>query len=91
VQFVPEPDRPEFLINSEVGPDGRFSLSTVRTTDSRGERRPGAPPGNYRVTYLPPVADQTTGNLEPITLPKPLTVESQSNDLLIDLPPRPGR
>jgi hypothetical protein len=86
VQFTPDPDRPEFLINSEVGADGRFSLSTVRTTDSKGERHPGAPAGTYRVTYMPPVLDQTTGFVEPITLPKTVSIEAQDNDLKIELP-----
>jgi hypothetical protein len=86
VQFVAEPDRPEFLTNSEVGPDGKFTLSTVRTTDSKGERLPGAPAGKYRVTYMPPVADQTTANLPPITLKNSVAIESSDSDLKIELP-----
>lgn len=85
VTFTPQPDRQEFLINSEVGDDGRFSLSTVRATDSKGERRPGAPAGEYRVTYLPPVKNQTAGNLDPIALPKHTTIQAGSNDLKLEL------
>src|SRR5262245_29001621 len=54
VQFSPDPAKPEFMVNSEVGADGTFRLSTVRTTDSKGERKPGAPAGKYQVTYSPP-------------------------------------
>ena len=28
IRFTPVPERDEFLINSEVGPDGRFTLAT---------------------------------------------------------------
>jgi hypothetical protein len=35
---------------------------------------------------MPPVLDQTTGNLNPITLRKPVTIAEQSNDLKIELP-----
>lgn len=87
VRFTPEPDRPEFLINSEVGDDGTFSLSTVRTTDKKGERRPGAPAGRYRITYTPMVMDQTAGGfMEPITPSQTYTVQAGPNDLTIDLP-----
>jgi hypothetical protein len=87
VKFTPDPDNPEFLINSEVGPDGTFTLSTVRTTDQQGERKPGAAAGKYRVTYTPPIDDQTTGGLmTPITLPNPVTVNAGGNDITLDLP-----
>ena len=59
VQFTPDPDKPEFLINSEVGADGVYTLSTVRTTDSKGERKTGAPAGtaesaSARPRWTPP-------------------------------------
>jgi hypothetical protein len=85
VQFAPIPDKPEFLINSEVGPDGAFDLSTVRTTDTQGERKPGAVAGQYRVTYSPPAGDQIHGFEPPITLTDPVTVEPKANDLKIEL------
>jgi hypothetical protein len=88
VRFRPDPDKPEFLINSEVASDGTFSLSTVRTTDKQGERRPGAPAGQYKVTYEPKLGDQTADRYrEPVTLPKPVTIEAKSNQLTIELPP----
>jgi hypothetical protein len=87
VQFTSVPERPEFLVNSEVGDDGTFTLSTVRTTDKRGERKPGAPPGRYRVTYSPPLGDQTAGPVgEPITAPQLVTVSAGTNELTIELP-----
>jgi hypothetical protein len=86
VRFTPDPDKPEFLINSEVGTDGKFKLSTVRTTDTTGERKPGAPAGKYSVTFLPKLGDQTTGYQNPVTLPQPVMVEAKDNDLQIDLP-----
>src|SRR5262245_23020952 len=70
VRFVPDPDKPEFLTNSEVKDDGSYELSTVRTNDSKGERKPGAPPGTYKVVYTPSLNDQTTGGkMDPIDVP----------------------
>ena len=87
VRFTAQPDSPEFLINAEVGPDGSYRLATVRSTDSRGERKPGAPMGTYRVSYTPPLSDQTAGNRsEPVSLPKAVTIAAGNNDLRIDLP-----
>lgn len=87
VQFFPDPARPEFLINSEVGADGTYTLSTVRTTDSSGERKTGAPAGTYKVTYTPPLGDQTAGGaINPIELPKTFTVTAGNNDIPIELP-----
>lgn len=86
VLFSPEPERPEFLVNSEVGDDGSFSLSTVRTTDKKGERKPGAPAGKYRVSYSPPLGDQTAGPVgEPVPAQQPVTIASGDNDLTIEL------
>jgi hypothetical protein len=87
VQFVPEPDQPEFLINSEVGSDGTFSLTTVRTTDSSGERKPGAPPGKYKASYLPPLGDQTAGAAPaPVAVPGPFEVKAGGTEVTVDLP-----
>ena len=87
VQFFPDPPKPDFLINSEVGVDGTYTLSTVRTTDTSGERKPGAPPGTYKVTYTPPLGDQTAGGaINPIELTKTFTVTAGNNDIPIDLP-----
>ena len=86
VKFAAVPEDGSFMINSDVRPDGTFQLSTVRTTDTQGERKSGAPAGSYRVTYMPVVIDQTAGNVEPITLRKQVVVEAKENDLKIELP-----
>ncbi len=87
VRFTPDPDKSEFVINSEVGADGTFALTTVRTTDSRGERKTGAPAGSYKVTYTPPLGDQTVGGQAgPVELPAKVTVKAGDNDITIDLP-----
>ncbi len=87
VRFTAEPDQPEFLINSPVGADGTFTLTTVRTTDKSGERKSGAPLGTYHVTYMPAGGDQTAGGaMEPIELPKTVTIEARENDLKLELP-----
>lgn len=86
VEFAKAGGATEFLINSDVGADGTFTLTTVRTTDSRGERKTGAPAGAYTATYRPPVADQTTGHSNPVTLPKSVVVEAKANDLKLELP-----
>lgn len=87
VQFAPDPAKPEFMINSVVGDDGSFALSTVRSTDSKGERKPGAPAGTYKVTYTPPLGDQTAdGHVHPVDAPKPVTVKAGDNDLVVELP-----
>src|SRR6476646_7715794 len=51
VQFLPEANKDDFLVNSEVATDGKFALSTVRVADKRGERKAGALAGKYRVVY----------------------------------------
>lgn len=87
VQFFPEPNKNEFLINSEVGVDGTFTLSTVRTTDRSGERRSGAPAGKYQVKYIPPAGDQLAGGQSsPIDVPGVITIESKENSLELILP-----
>lgn len=87
LRFTPVNDKGEFSVNSEVGDDGRFSLTTVRTTDSRGERRPGAPAGEYTVVYAPESLDQTV-DVPPITLPQKIIVEAKENTLTLEVPTR---
>lgn len=87
VRFTPDPDKPEFLINSEVGADGTFALTTVRTTDSKGERKPGAPPGKYKAAYTPPLGDQTAGGpTGAVEATKPVTVSAGNNEVTVELP-----
>jgi hypothetical protein len=88
IRFAPVPERPEFLVNAPVGPDGTFRLTTVRTTDTRGERKSGAAAGKYRVSYTPPAGAQTAGTplTRPIDLPGPVVIEGRDNELTINLP-----
>lgn len=87
IRFNPDPDRGEFIINSEVGPDGTYQLTTTRATDQRGERKSGAPAGAYTVVFIPPLGDQAAGgSLDPVTYAKPVTVGTGDNDIPIDLP-----
>jgi hypothetical protein len=88
LRFNPIPDKQEFIINSVVGADGTFSLTTVRTTDSKGERRPGAPAGEYSVVYTPESKDQTAAYLPPITLPQKVVIEAKENTLTLEVPVR---
>ena len=87
VRFFPDPDKPDFIINSLVQSDGTFTLTTVRSTDSKGERKPGAPAGNYKVTYMPDALDQTGGgSTEPIPILKPVTVTAGAKEIVLELP-----
>ncbi|HUR55221.1 MAG TPA: hypothetical protein VMZ71_13895 [Gemmataceae bacterium] len=87
VTFAADPPSQEFLVNSEVAADGTFTLSTVRTTDTRGERKTGAPAGKYTVAYLPPLGDQTAGPPGvPVDIPTPATVQTGENALTVELP-----
>lgn len=86
LRFVPDPEKDNFLISSEVGQDGKYSLSTVRLTDSKGERKPGLAPGKYRVVYTPPLGNQAAGGeTDPVELAAPITVAKAENDLKIEL------
>ena len=86
VRFTPDPDKPEFSVNAEVGTDGTYTLTMVRTTDKRGERKSGAPSGKYKVTYTPLSGDQTAGgDTRPVTLSTPLPVNAGDNDIPLDV------
>jgi hypothetical protein len=86
VQFNPVPEKNEFKVNGVVDADGNFKLTTVRTTDTRGERRDGAPAGEYTVVFNPPNEDQTIAYVQPITLAKPVKIEAKDNVLTLDAP-----
>ncbi|MCZ2341268.1 MAG: hypothetical protein LC104_05660 [Bacteroidales bacterium] len=86
VVFQSEPDKPDFLVNGEVGSDGSYTLTTVRLNDRTGERKPGAPTGNYRITYTPVSGDQTVGKAAvPIVVPRLVTIDGREDVLNIDL------
>jgi len=79
----------DFMINGVVGPDGSFTLTTVRTNDSMGERNPGVPAGVYQVIYTPPREERTqTSFADPDVLPDPVTIAEGQRDLKIELPAR---
>jgi len=87
LRFLADPEKPEFSSNAIVGPDGTYSLTTYRTTDKSGERKPGAPAGTYKVSYVPDIADQSAGGtMDAIPVTKPVTVVAGENDIPIDLP-----
>ena len=88
IQFTPEPDSPEFLINSPIGADGSYSLSTVRTTDRNGERKPGAPAGGYKVRYTPPTNTKDVAALTPVEMTGLVSIKPGNNDIPIELPAR---
>lgn len=86
IRFNPDPATPEFSINSEVGADGTYALTTVRTTDKMGERKTGAPLGKYKVVYTPPLTTQTpTGLPLFVELPTPVTVVAGSNNIPVEV------
>lgn len=88
IRFNSIPEKQEFIVNGLVGPDGSFTLTTVRTTDSKGERRPGAPAGEYSAIYMPESKDQTVAYEPPITLPQKVVIEAKDNSLTLEVPPR---
>lgn len=89
ITFTMDADKQEFGVNSIVGADGTYTLTTYRKTDNTGERKNGAPAGSYKVSYVPDIGDQTAGgSMEPIRIPNPQVVVAGSNTLHIDLPAR---
>lgn len=88
VQLRP-PDGPgDYIISGVVGSDGTFTLATAHKDDKRGERKPGAPAGTYKATYMPPAGDQTASpvaGLGQVEVPTTLTVTAGENNLTIDL------
>lgn len=85
VRYHAEPDDPDVVVNSEVGPDGTFTLQTMHAQSQK--RGAGAPAGTYRVTYFPPMGEQTQGGgtAAPVEVPKKQTVQAGNNELTIDL------
>lgn len=84
IQFAPVQSDEFLAISSPIKPDGTFTLTTARG-DQTAE---GAVEGNYRVTIMPPAADDNA--IEPVTLPRPYTVRPGVNNFIIELDP-PGK
>jgi len=86
ITFTPESGKSDVLINSEVGADGAYSLSTVAAEGKNAERKPGAPAGTYKVTYNPPQEQRAGVQTDPISIPGTVTVKTGENDIPINLP-----
>ena len=72
--------------NGLLDAEGNFQLTTVRSTDSKGERKNGAPAGEYKVVFIPKNEDQTVAYVPPVTLPNPVKIEAKENVLTLDAP-----
>jgi hypothetical protein len=86
IKFEPVPANEEFMVNGLLDAEGNFQLTTVRSTDSQGERKSGAPAGEYKVVFIPKNEDQTVGYVPPVTLPTPVKIEAKENVLTLDAP-----
>ena len=84
VRFFSQPDDPDLVVNSEVGPDGTFELQTLHAQSQKKAK--GAPVGTYQVTYYPPAGDQTQGpSPEPVSPSQPQTIQAGNNDLTVEI------
>jgi hypothetical protein len=71
---------PSIAVSGEVGPDGAFTLFTVKGS----ERISGAPAGRYMVSVQPPIgADHRP--VAAITLPDTYFVEQKENQFAIEI------
>lgn len=86
IKFEPVPANEEFMVNGLLDAEGNFQLTTVRSTDSQGERKSGAPAGEYKVVFIPKNEDQTVAYVPPVTLPTPVKIEAKENVLTLDAP-----
>lgn len=86
IKFEPIPANEEFMVNGLLDAEGNFQLTTVRSTDTQGERKNGAPAGEYQVVFIPKNEDQTAAYVPPITLPNRVKIEATSNVLTLDAP-----
>lgn len=86
VRFTPDPDPGQFVVTATVGPDGMFTLATIRATDQSGEQKPGAAAGSYKVLFIPGAGSQAAGGyVEPVELPAPVAVKAGPNDLTVEV------
>jgi hypothetical protein len=65
----------------EIRSDGSFELATM---NDRGEKFPGAEPGQYSATYIPAMSAAQTE--QPVSLTQPVTIEARENMLELRLP-----
>jgi len=80
IQFQSEPPNPDLIVNSVVGPDGTFELQTLHALSQK--KAPGAPAGTYKVTYMPPAADQ---HIVPVTPAQTFAIQAGTNELTVNL------
>jgi hypothetical protein len=85
VRFVPSAGDSKFIFRAPVGLDGSYILTTSRASGPRSEIHPGAPTGQYSVTYTPIMRADGTDQLHPIRLPTVVTVKAGDNDIPIQL------
>jgi hypothetical protein len=80
---------PNLIANGDIQPDGTFKLSTP----TGNARAAGAPEGQYTVTVIPKIADQTRqSDTGPIEVRTPYTVKpDEGNDFTVTLDRRKGR
>jgi hypothetical protein len=68
-------------INGQVDDDGLFELTTLEGR----KRHPGAPAGEYRVVYSPPVVGKSS---LPFALTKTFEIAAKANELVLELSDR---
>ena len=84
-------DDPLLRVMGTIGPDGTFTLTTVKDN----AKADGAPAGEYRVLVIPPMVSDARDKVPaghkgvaPIDLPKRYRIEERDNTISIELPPR---
>jgi hypothetical protein len=78
VTFSRLKDPTPLIVNAAVDDAGRFALATLEERT----RHPGAPEGEYQVTYSPPVLGK---DAFPVTIARTVTITAKASDLVIDL------
>jgi hypothetical protein len=83
LHVVPQRSHALFVVTADVGPDGRFELTTLDNQNGTATKHPGAPEGTYKVTFLPDSSDE---EIEPTELVQVFKVEPGcANEWKIDL------
>ncbi len=77
----PDTQSSNYLVTSLVGQDGRFELATMHALSQK--KKPGAPAGDYTITYMPPVEGQV---VPMVNLKQKFTISSDGdNELAVKL------
>jgi hypothetical protein len=80
LELKAQPDNPDMMVNAQVDPTGHFEVVSM---DRDGKKRPGAPEGSYKLTYIPQATDH---KIEPVEVPVIFTVEPKANEWTVELP-----